>query len=409
MIGTDPAVPTTAQRSALRLVLLMVFIDLIGFAIVLPLLPSYGAKYGASDATIGVLVASYSLMQLLLAPWWGRLSDRIGRRPVLLISLVGSVASYLLFGFAGSFLVLLISRVVAGGCGSIVNVAQATLADVTPPELRARAMGLIGAAFGVAFIIGPALGGFSTRWGEAAPGLVAATLSGANFFAALFLLPETRAIADRSRTQARARWSTLVAPLGVMFLETFAFTVIYAVFPLYGARSLGFDRAGISYLFVFIGVVTAVVQGWLVGRLAPRFGEPRVMAAGCLFLTVGLVLLPLSSAAGVSLAWRLPSLLGALALVAAGTGLVAPTAASYVSRITKPEAQGHALGGLQSSGAMARVAGPMLLGLVSDLSVDNGPFFAAAGVALLALLLAVATARGRTIPGSRRSDSSARP
>jgi multidrug resistance protein len=240
MTGTDSALPTPAQRSALRLVLLTVFVDLVGFAIVLPLLPSYGAKYGASDAAIGALVASYSLMQLLFAPWWGRLSDRIGRRPVLLIGLVGSAASYLLFGFAGSFLVLLISRVVAGGCGSIVNVAQATLADVTSREHRARAMGLIGAAFGVAFIIGPALGGFSSRWGEAAPGLVAATLSGANFFAALFLLPETRAIADRSRTQARARWSTLLAPLGIMFLETFAFTVIYVVFPLYGERSLGF-------------------------------------------------------------------------------------------------------------------------------------------------------------------------
>jgi MFS family permease len=194
-----------------------------------------------------------------------------------------------------------------------------------------------------------------------------------------------------------------------MFLETFAFTVIYVVFPLYGERSLGFDREGISYLFVFIGVVTAVVQGWLVGKLAPRFGEPRVMVAGCLFLTIGLVLLPLGSAAGVSPAWRLPILLGVLALVSAGTGLVAPTAASYVSRITQPEAQGHALGGLQSSGAMARVAGPMLLGLVSQLSVDDGAFFAAAGVALLALLLAGATARGWTIPGSRRSDSSARP
>ncbi|NNG16239.1 MAG: MFS transporter, partial [Gemmatimonadales bacterium] len=265
------------------------------------------------------------------------------------------------------------------------------------------------AAFGVAFIVGPALGGFSSRWGEAAPGLVAATLSGVNFFAALFLLPETRAVADRSTIQARARWSTLLAPLGIIFLETFAFTVIYAVFPLFGERILGFDREGISYLFVFIGVITAVVQGWLVGTLAPRFGEPRVMVVGCLLLTVGLALLPLSAAAGVPPAWSLPMLLGVLALVSAGTGLVAPTAASYVSRITKPEAQGHALGRLQSSGAMARVAGPMLLGLVSDLSVDSSPFFAAAGVALLALLVAGGTARGRPIPGSKRSDSSARP
>lgn len=407
MSESNSAAATAGQRRALRLVLLTVFIDLIGFAIVLPLLPSYGARYGASDAAIGVLVASYSLMQLLLAPWWGRLSDRIGRRPVLLISLVGSAASYLLFGFAGSFLVLLLSRVIAGGSGSIVNVAQATLADVTPPEHRARAMGLIGAAFGVAFVIGPAIGGISTRLGDAAPGLLAAVLSGTNFIAALVWLPETRTEAHRAESQARPPWQPLLAPLGILFLETFAFTVIYAVFPLYGERTWGFDREGVSYLFVFIGLVTVVVQGWMVGRLAPRFGELRVMVAGCVSLAIGLMLLPMSAALAGSAEWRLPSLLGVLALISAGTGLVAPTAASYVSRLTTSEAQGHALGRLQSSGAMARVAGPMLLGAVSDLS-DTGPFITASGVASLALLLAVATAYRAPIRGWRKSDPTAR-
>ncbi len=400
------AVGPAGHRRAMRLVLLTVFIDLIGFAIVLPLLPSYGARYGASDAAVGILVASYSLMQLLLAPWWGRLSDRIGRRPVLLISLVGSAVSYLMFGYAASFLVLLLSRVVAGSSGSIVNVAQATLADVTPPERRARAMGLIGAAFGVAFVVGPALGGLSTRLGEAAPGLLAAVLCGVNFLAALAWLPETRGQAARLERQARPAWGPLLAPLAILFLETFAFTAIYAVFPLYGERMWGFGREAVSYLFVFIGVVTVVVQGWMVGRLAPRFGEPRVMVAGCVALATGLLLLPMSAGLAGSGAWRLPALLGVLALISAGTGLVAPTAASYVSRLTTPEAQGHALGRLQSSGAMARVAGPVLLGLVSDMS-PTGPFFTAGGVASLALVVALATAYQSPSRGSRRSGPTA--
>src|SRR5574338_471940 len=166
------------------LIFLTVFIDLIGFGIVLPLLPSYAASYHVSDTAIGILVASFSLMQFLLAPWWGRLSDRIGRRPVLLIGLAGSALSYLLFGLAGTFWLLLLSRVVAGGMGATVNVAQAYLADVSPPEKRASAMGLIGAAFGLGFVVGPAIGGISSRLGNAAPGLIAAGLSAVNFLMA---------------------------------------------------------------------------------------------------------------------------------------------------------------------------------------------------------------------------------
>src|SRR5512147_218405 len=159
------------------LIFLTVFIDLIGFGIVLPLLPSYAASFQVSDTAIGFLVASFSLMQFLLAQWWGRLSDRIGRRPVLLIGLLGSALSYLLFGLAGSFAVLLVSRLVAGGMGATVNVAQAYLADITPLEQRPRAMGLIGAAFGLGFVVGPALGGISSHWGAAAPGFLAAGLT----------------------------------------------------------------------------------------------------------------------------------------------------------------------------------------------------------------------------------------
>ena len=187
-----PFVSTSMSRSVKALVIGTVFIDLVGFAIVLPLLPSYGSKYGGSDFAIGVLVASYSLVQLLLAPWWGRMSDRIGRRPVILIGLLGSAFSYLLFAWANTFMILLLSRVIAGATGATVNVAQASLADGSPPQRRSQVMGLIGASFGLAFIVGPALAGITSRLGDAAPGYMAAALTGANWLLALALFPETQ-------------------------------------------------------------------------------------------------------------------------------------------------------------------------------------------------------------------------
>ena len=189
------------------LIFLTVFIDLIGFGIVLPLLPSYAASFHVSDAGIGVLVASFSLMQFLLAHWWGRLSDRIGRRPVILVGLAGSALSYLLFALASNFWLLLLSRVVAGGMGATVNVAQAYLADTTTAERRARALGLIGAAFGLGFVVGPALGGIASRWGNAAPGLIASGLTAINFLLALRWLPEPVRITPDGPAPVPVHWT----------------------------------------------------------------------------------------------------------------------------------------------------------------------------------------------------------
>ncbi|MFI5210411.1 MAG: MFS transporter, partial [Gemmatimonadales bacterium] len=277
--------PADSSRSATFALFFTVFIDLIGFGIVLPLLPSYAARLQVGDAGIGFIVASFSLMQFLLAPWWGRLSDRVGRRPVILVGLAGSALSYLLFAYAGNFWLLLLSRLIAGGMGATVNVAQAYLADVTPPERRAKAMGLIGAAFGLGFVVGPAIGGLTSRFGEAVPGLVAAGLSLTNFTLAWFRLPETRVHRPREGTTSGAiHWKLLVAPYAVLLLSTIAFTVMYVVFPLYVERTLGYDRHQTAYLFVLLGFVTAVVQGGLVGRLVQRFGERRLMEAGCLLM-----------------------------------------------------------------------------------------------------------------------------
>lgn len=370
-----------ARRAATRIVFATVFIDLIGFGIVLPLLPIYARRFEESAALIGLLVASDSLMQFVAAPLWGRASDRFGRRPVLLIGLLGSTLSYTMFGLAGSFLALLASRVVAGASGGTAGVAQAYLADLTPPEERAQAMGLIGAAYGLGFIVGPALGGIASQWGDAAPGLLAAALAGTNCLFAWFMLPETRPRAS-ARPAAAVRWEGLVRPLAVMFATTLAFTVMYVVFPLFCDRVLGLPRARVSYLYVFIGVVSALVQGWLIRRLSPRLGERTMAVAGALALAAGFALVPLAGASGVA------GMLGALLLVAAGFGFVGPSVTGWVSRATPADDQGRALGLLQSAGAIARIAGPPAAGAIYQAAGSRAPFVVAAVVAGMAAGLA---------------------
>jgi multidrug resistance protein len=375
------------------LIFFTVFIDLIGFGIVLPLLPSYAAAFHVSDAGIGVLVASFSLMQFLLAHWWGRLSDRIGRRPVLLVGLAGSALSYLLFALAANFWVLLLSRIVAGGMGATVNVAQAYLADTTTPEQRARALGLIGAAFGLGFVVGPALGGISSRWGNATPGLIASALTGVNFLLAWRWLPEPVRLTRDVAAPVPVHWSRFTLAFGATACSTIAFTVLYVVFPLEVERSLGLDRHHAAYLFVLIGVVSAIVQGGLIGRLVPRFGERALIIAGSGCLALGLGLLPGAIATGAA-GGGSTLLYATLMLVATGSALIGPSASSFVSRRAPAAEQGRTLGLLQSVGAAARFVGPLVAGGIASQAGARAAFYVASGVGALAGISAiVATTR----------------
>ena len=362
---------------AARRLFLTVFLDLIGFGIVLPLLPSYGARYTSSAALIGALVATDSLLTFLLAPAWGRLSDRIGRRPVLLIGLAGSVVSYVIFGLAGSFLALVLSRVVSGATGATIHVAQAYLADVTPPERRSHAMGLIGAAFGLGFTIGPAIGGSASAYGDALPGLIAAAITGINLGLAWLGLPETEVRRRPDYRPLPLHWTRLGSPFGVMFASTLAFTAIYVSFPLYSQQVLGYERRSVSSFFVVIGLVTIVVQGRIVGRLAPRFGERRLVVAGAALMAAGF-------GAFVPLAGTTEGLLASIALLTTGFCLVGPSLAALVSRTTAAEEQGRALGMLQSVGAVARIVGPPAAGIAGQVAGPAAPFYAAAAAAALA-------------------------
>lgn len=376
--------------SPTSLIFLTVFIDLIGFGIVLPLLPGYAASLGVSDTAIGFLVASFSLMQFLLAHWWGRLSDRIGRRPVLLVGLGGSAVSYLLFALAQDFWLLLLSRLVAGGMGATVNVAQAYLADITPASDRARAMGLIGAAFGLGFVAGPAIGGITSRLGDAAPGLTASLLAALNLLLAWRWLPESPGAGTAPVPEVPVHWSRFLAALGAVGFSTVGFTVLYVVFPLQAERALRLDRHETAYLFVLIGLVNAAIQAGLIGRLVARFGERRLMVSGAALLAVGLGLLPEAFEGS----GRFAVLYAGLVVLSAGSAMIGPSAAAYVSRVAPAAEQGRALGILQSVGALARIGGPMLAGVVAGHAGARVAFLMAGAAAGLAGMSAFMVGRG---------------
>lgn len=352
--------------------------DVTCFGIVMPLLASYAAEFGAATSAIGILVASYSAMHLLLAPAWGRLSDRIGRRPVLLIGILGTFLSSLVFALADSFLLLLASRVLAGGLGATLNVAQAYAADRSSPEGRTRVMGLIGATFGMGFILGPTIGGITSGFGTAAPGLAAAAISLLTLVVAWVRLSEpARHRPAFTAPPVPVAWRPFALPFAAAIGSTLAFTVLYVVFPLHAESVLGFDRSRVSYLFAYTGLVTALFQGGVVGRLAPRLGEGRVVILGGLLMAAGLALLPNVAAGG-------GMLFLALGALGAGFGLAGPAEAGYVSRIAAAEVQGRVLGMLQSANALARILGPIAAGVGMAAGGAGAAFLGAAGCALVA-------------------------
>ena len=364
----------------LGVVFTVVFIDLLGFGIVLPLLPTYAATFGVSPAAIGFLVTSFSLLQLVAVPVWGGLSDRFGRRPVLIVGLVGSTASYLLFAFARTYWVLLISRIVAGAMGATVGVAQAYIADVTAPERRAHAMGMLGAAFAMGFILGPAIGGILSTHSYASAGLVAGGLCAANALAALAWLPETPQH-HAARRAERVRLQALAVPVAAILLLTAAWAVIHVTLPLFGSDVLHDTPRKMGMLFAYMGVVSAVVQGGLVGRLAPRLGERHLAVTGALLLAAGFALLP--GAKGPA------PLLAALGVLSAGSALAGPSISALVSRRTPAGQQGAALGLTQTASTLGRIAGPTLAGFLIGASGMTAPFWAGAALAALGMVAAL--------------------
>jgi multidrug resistance protein len=388
----------SSARSPLGVLFLTVFIDLMGFGIVIPLLPIYAESMHATPFTAGVLIAVYSLMQLLFAPVWGRISDRVGRRPVLLVSLAGSAASYVLLAGAGSLGTLFLARVLAGAAGANIPVAQAYIADVTPASERARGMGLIGAAFGLGMVIGPAIGGGLSLLGPRVPECFAAALCLVNLLAATRRLPESLPPTARRRASFRHPLSPValreatarpgaVALLGTFFLLTAAFAVLEGTFSLAAAHR-GYSSTQVDALWLYMGVVAVVVQGWLVGRLTQRVPERLLIVAGTLAVTIGLFWIPFAGPAS--------ALLAALGLVVGGQGLASPSLSSLISKTVAAHAHGEVLGVSQSLSAAARVLGPAGGGFLFNGVSARAAFLAAAACAVGAV--------GVTLAGQRTAD-----
>jgi DHA1 family tetracycline resistance protein-like MFS transporter len=378
-----------SSRRALATLFLIVFTDLVGFGIVIPLLPLYAEHFRPAPWAFGLLMASYSAMQFVFAPVLGRLSDRIGRRPVLLVSLTGSIIGFVLFAFANSLVLLFASRLLAGICGGNIATAQAVIADTTAPEHRARGMGLIGAAFGLGFIAGPALAGVLVTLSPAAPGWGAAACSALAWAMTMIFLPETRPRADgRSEPApgsafarlAFARHHPELTPLlAIGFLVVTGFAAFEVTFAQFVHARLGLPPHQVSFLFVYLGVLAVIVQGGLVGRLTRTLGESRLVIGGLALTTSGLVLL--------ATAHRTTVVLAVLPFLSLGIGLTMPSLSALVSRATSAAEQGTSLGAFQGVGSLARVVGPFLAEIA----------FGGLGVAAPALgaaLLAVAAAGG---------------
>ena len=359
-----------------------VALDLVGFGIVLPVLPLYAKRFHASAGTAGALVAAFSLAQLVASPVWGRISDRIGRKPVLVVSLFGTAAGSLLTGLAGGLPLLFVGRLVDGASGASVSVAQAAVADLASPAQRARLFGLLGAAFGLGFVLGPALGGALSPISPRLPFFVAAAIAGINGMIAIRRLPETRrpeAVArPRGETTSVWRRRGMIELLAVAFLSLVAFSAFEGTFSLFGDRRLGLHQSSTYVVFTIIGVLIAVDQVVLVHPLVGRIGERAALRIGLVLNGLGLAMLPF-----VHSRWELAP---ALLLLTAGQGLVTPTLASTVAGGVEARDRGRVLGVQQSVGGLARVIGPAAGGLAFGHLGVWTPYAGGAGLVGLAVI-----------------------
>jgi len=362
-----------------------VALDLVGFGIVVPILGRYAERYGASGLEVGLLFASFSLAQLVFAPLLGRLSDRIGRKPVIMISLLGTAVGSFVTGAAGALWVLFVGRILDGASGASVAVAQGAVTDLAPPSERPRLLGLLGAAFGVGFVVGPALGGLASLGGEHIPFYVAGTVALVNAAVAWRRLPETRPAdvrraaheAAKNDTGAKVRlWGLAVAG----FTAIVAFSGFEATFSLLAGDRFRLTEAGVAAIFVGVGVVLVAVQGGLIRPINAKIGTQRSLQVGLVLNSAGLVVLAFAET------W--PLLIVALALLTVGQGLVTPNLSSLVSGRVPDHRRGEALGFQQGVNAFGRVAGPALAGVLYDHVAIGSPYLvggALCGVALVVI------------------------
>jgi multidrug resistance protein len=387
------------KKSPLASILSIVFIDLIGFGMIIPILPLYAQRFQATEWQIGLLLASYSLMQFLASPLLGWLSDRYGRKPVLLCSLAGSALGYLLMANAISLAILFAARILSGISGASVGTASAYIADITPPENRSKRIGLIGAAFGVGFILGPAIGGILSHFSVVAPFWFAAILSILNAIVMWILLPEPERHAVRQQGPVSLRDTFEQAGswrLGAITLTYFigiaGFAIVTVIYAQVSNRRFSLNQSQISYIFVMMGLIGALIQGGAIGRLAKRFGDVNLAIAGFAVMAISMMAMPLAHSLLLFLLFS--------AGLAMGNSLSQPTMSAIASKGASPALQGRVLGIVQSAGSLGRVFGPVIAGILlthdhlgSNDHYGNTPFFVGGLLIAMAFVLAMTLRR----------------
>jgi len=377
------------MRKALWVLMTAAFVDMLGFAMIFPLLPFYALRLGGQAWIVGPLVASFSIAQLASSPVWGRVSDRYGRRPVMLIGLTGAGIAYLIFGFANSIWLLFASRLVQGLGGGTTGVIQAYVSDATEPSQRAKGLGWLSASTNAGVMIGPAIGSLASHLGPAAPGIVAASLCAVNVAFAWAFLPESRPSHGRGpRTGIRTavlrviRHPTAPQPrlIWIYAVGMGAFASMSAVVALYLKARFGVTEHTIGYFFLYMGLLAVVLRAVIIGWLVDRYGETRVMRAGTILLALGMLLYPVPHS--------IPVMALVLALVPIGTALLFPAVTALVSHETDPAEVGQTMGVQQAFGGVARVAGPMWATPVFQVLGPGVPFVIAAGIVGFTGLLA---------------------
>jgi len=379
------------------IIFLTVFIDLVGFGIVIPILPLYAKHFGASETVNGLLVGAYSAMQFIFAPILGKISDRVGRRPVLLVSLMGTVVGFAIMGFAGSLLWLFIARIVDGISGGNISTAQSYIADITTPEERTKAMGLIGAAFGLGFVLGPAIGGILSNpaltgaHSDAAPFIFASGLALINAILVFIRLPESLSTEHRVQPEDRAPISEvfkhgwhLPALMGSYFFSISGFAMMTTNYALFTHDRFGYNQSQNGYVFAFIGIIGALVQGGLLRRLLKTKSEKSLAIIGVSLLILGMAFLPLVT--------NLTTLLIATATIGIGNSFVTPTLNGLASRSAERSWQGRVIGLMQSAGSLARWLAPMLAGRLLAMDVGQSyygrtPFWTACAILIIGLVI----------------------
>jgi MFS transporter, DHA1 family, tetracycline resistance protein len=380
-------------HKALLPIFLIIVVDILGMAIILPLLPFYAEHMGATPTEVGLLVSTFAVCQLIGGPLLGRLSDHTGRKPLLIVSQIGTLIGFVMLAYAGSLWVVFLSRVIDGITAGNISLAQAYIADVTKPEERTKSFALIGIAFGLGFLVGPAVGGFLSQYGYQAPVFLAIALSALSIFATIILLPATKTSPDSQKRFTVLDWQTYaeyfrrddLGPLLWQFFGyIFAFSAFMAGFPLFAERRFfwegkPFGPREVGYVYGYLGVIGVIIQGGLIGPTVKRFGDEGLVRIGLIFSVVGFALLGWTFGVG--------PLVAVVSVLAVATTVVRPAITSLITQIAGRSEQGGALGLMQALQSIAQILAPALSGFI----INHGWLGAWALMAAAASVLALMT------------------